>query len=79
MFRGFHQNRPSTGVAQNPRDLRGGGSFVHRNGDSAGEPNSKINQRPFVTGPGHQPDAIPGLQTAGDEPLGDRRGIGREL
>ena len=65
------KDRLRPGVGEEPPDLGGRGRLVDRNGDGADVPERVVDQGPLVPRAGQQRYAVTGLDTAGDESLGD--------
>ena len=63
------ENEACTRVRGNPFDLPGGGGFVDRHANGAGEPQRPVDECPFETCARHDRHAITGLETLVDEPL----------
>src|SRR5699024_10743489 len=53
--------------------------LVNGDTDAACGPDREVEQAPFVTRPGHEPDAVPRLQARRDQPFPDREYLVGEL
>ena len=67
------------GVLEDPPDLLGGGRLVDRDGDAARCPDREVDEGPLVPGGRHQCHPVALLDAEGDETLGDRGDLSREL
>ena len=70
MLSGFENNGARTGILEVVLNLAGRGGFVDRHHDGPGEPQAKVDQRPFVGGLTHEADFVARVNTRGHKTFG---------
>jgi hypothetical protein len=68
----LHHAGGDLGVVQHPVDLLGGGGGIDRHRLRAQRPQREVEQRPLVTGPGHDGDPVAEPYAVRDQPLRER-------